>query len=41
MTHRPPEKPDTDLTEVLRQVLSGLAPTHGYSLLIDRLERRS
>jgi|GEM_PF-2763806 len=41
MTDRPTEKPDPELAEIMRQALAGLAPTHGFSLLIDRLERRS
>lgn len=41
MTDRRTEKPDADLAEIMRQVLAGLAPTHGFSLLIDRLERKS
>ncbi len=41
MTDRPKPLPDPELAEIMRQVLAGLAPTHGFSLLIDRLERRS
>lgn len=41
MTERRNDRPEPDLAEILRQVLAGLAPTHGFSALIDRLERQS
>ncbi|WP_280517623.1 hypothetical protein [Falsirhodobacter halotolerans] len=32
---------DADLPEILRQALSGLAPSNGLTALIDRMERPS
>lgn len=31
--------PEPCLTELLRQAMAGLAPTRGFSALIDRMER--
>lgn len=41
MNDRNTETGRTELSEILRQTLAGLAPTHGFSALIDRMERTS
>lgn len=35
----PNRNPEPCLSEMLRQALAGLAPTNGFSALIDRMER--